>query len=71
MLVNYDEVLRHIEYRRKINQCPIEEVEWVRDDGSKIEVKQEYIDDFKITGLSNVCFAETFIWNIVNGINSQ
>jgi hypothetical protein len=71
MKVNYDEALRWLEYKRNVNTCSIEEIEWVRDDGSKVEVDPEYINDFKITGLSNLCFAECFIWHIVNGTEAE
>ena len=45
--------------RREINSLPIEQIEWLRDDGSVVEVAPETLEEWRFTGLTNLCFIET------------
>lgn len=65
--VNYDHLIRLLEERRNYNKIPLEDIEWVRDDGSKIEVDPKIIEDWKFIGLSNSEFAELCLSRIVAG----
>jgi len=67
MIVNYDEVVRQMEIRSGINRCPLEEIEWVRDDGTKIEVNPKLVDEFKFIGLNNTSFVELFLSRVIEG----
>lgn len=67
MIVNYDEVLRQMEIRSGINRMPLEEIEWVRDDGTKIVFDPKLVDEFKFIGLSNINFVELFLSRVVEG----
>jgi hypothetical protein len=67
MIVNYDEVVRQMEIRSGINRCPLEEIEWVRDDGSKIEFDLKLVEEFKFIGLNNINFVELFLSRVVEG----
>jgi hypothetical protein len=67
MIVNYDEVLRHMEIRSGINRMPLEEIEWVRDDGTKIVFDPKLVDEFKFIGLNNISFVELFLSRVVEG----
>lgn len=67
MIVNYDEVLRQMEIRSGINRTPLEEIEWVRDDGTKIVFDPKLVDEFKFIGLNNISFVELFLSRVVEG----
>jgi len=67
MIVNYDEVVRLIKMRFAINRCPLEEIEWVRDDGTKIEVNPKLIQEWKFIGLSNIDFPDFILSRIIAG----
>lgn len=61
MIVNYDEVIRLLDFKRKVNTVDLEEIEWIRDDGSKIPISKELIDKWKLVGMTNFCFAELVV----------
>ena len=65
--VNYDEVLRQLKIRSIINGMALEEIEWVRDDGTRIEFDPKLIDEFKVIGLNNTSFVELFLSRVVAG----
>jgi len=67
MIVNYDEVLRQMEIRFGINRMPLEEIEWVRDDDTKIVFDPKLVDEFKFIGLNNTSFVELFLSRVVEG----
>jgi hypothetical protein len=67
MIVNYDEVLRQMEIRSGINRMPLEEIEWVRDDGTRIVFDPKLVDEFKFIGLNNTSFVELFLSRVVEG----
>lgn len=71
MKVNYDEVMRQMYITSIINITPLEKIEWVRNDGSKIEVDPDLIKEFKYTGLGNINFAEMYITRIINGEHEE
>jgi hypothetical protein len=66
-VVNYDEVMRQIEIRRGINSLPIDEIEWVRDDGTKIKFDPKLLEEFKFIGLCNINFPEIFLSRVIAG----
>ena len=45
--------------RREINSLPIEQIEWVNDDGSVVEVTPETLEEWRFIGMTNLCFIET------------
>jgi hypothetical protein len=67
MLVNYDEVMRQIKVRAALNRLSFEEIEWVRDDGTKIEFDKRLAEEWKFFGLSNVNFPELVLSRVVAG----
>lgn len=71
MIVNYDEVVRQMEIRSSINRMPLEDIEWVRDDGTKIEFDPKLVDEFKFIGLNNISFVEFFLSRVVEGEEKQ
>jgi len=71
MIVNYDEVVRQMEIRSGINRMPLEDIEWVRDDGTKIEFDPKLVDEFKFIGLNNISFVEFFLSRVVGGEEKQ
>lgn len=46
------------ERRRQINALELEDIEWITEDGRVIPYNDKSVDDFKITGLSNIEFVE-------------
>lgn len=66
-IVNFNEVMRLIQVKNGINRIPLEEIEWVRDDGSKIEFDSRLTEEWKFMGMSNVHFVELFLARVVAG----
>lgn len=65
--VNFDEVMRALTFQSEVNALPLEEIEWVRDDGSVVKVDPKIIEDWKFVGLSNFCFVEINLTRIAEG----
>lgn len=45
-----------LETRRRINSIPLEDIEWVDEEGRTIPVDLDVVGAYKFTGLSNVDF---------------
>ena len=58
MRVDLEDYWIMLAFRRCINTSPLEDIEW-HEDGEKIEIPQETIDEFLFTGLSNVDFIQS------------
>jgi hypothetical protein len=56
-----------MEIRAGINRMPLEEIEWVRDDGTKIAFDPKLVEEFKFIGLNNTSFVELFLSRVVEG----
>jgi hypothetical protein len=67
MQINYDEILRYFDYAEKINSVKLKDIEWVRDDGSKIEIKPKLLELFRYVGVTNLMFAEMLMEDILAG----
>ncbi len=65
--VNYDEVIRWLEYKSSINKLELKDIEWMRDDGTKIEFDPRLIERFNFIGLNNINFAELFLTRVLAG----
>lgn len=65
--VNYDDVMRQLKIRADLNKLPFEEIEWVRDDGTKIEFDKKFSEEWKFFGLSNVNFPELILSRVIAG----
>ena len=48
--------------RRVINNLPLEDIEWY-ENGKPVLVKEENIEQFRFSGLSNIDFVQTNFWN--------
>lgn len=62
--------LRNPDFRRfsgTVNSHKLEDIEWVRDDGSVITFDPQLIEEWKFMGLTNVCFLEMFLTRVVEG----
>ena len=57
MIVNVEDVMKLKAEIAKINDLPIEEIEWHKD-GKKIEIYKADVDFWKYVGLSNLYFLE-------------
>lgn len=67
MQVNYDEVIRVLDYLDIVNGYKLKEIEWVRDDGTKIEVNPKVLEHWRFVGMSNHSFVEMILCEIVAG----
>ncbi len=65
--ISYDAILRWLDFKKVINGTDLNDIEWVRDDGSVIEFNPELIEHWKFMGMTNVCFAELFLSRVVDG----
>lgn len=57
MKVNVEEVEQWLRFRERVNDMPLDQIQWYRN-GERIEIPTAAIEDWKFIGLSNVCFAE-------------
>lgn len=55
------------EYMHLINKEELQDIEWIRDDGSEIEVPNTVYDEWRDIGLSNTTFAEIMLPDVVKG----
>ena len=55
MRVDLEEVRDIMKRRKRINNIPLQEIEWF-ENGKKIEIDLDTIDDFLFTGLNNIDF---------------
>ena len=67
VIVNYDEVMRMFKFREKINKTELKNIEWVKDDGSSINIDDRLIEEWKFIGLNNCDFARDYITEILEG----
>lgn len=61
MKVNIEDVIRIANERKAINSLDLNEIEWYQN-GVKIEISKEVIEDFELTGLSNMDFITGNYW---------
>lgn len=54
------------EERSKINRVPLEDLE-IFENGMKLDIPRKVIDDFELTGLSNVDFILSDFREVTNG----
>lgn len=59
MRVDVEHVLKLQAERKKINDLDFDEIEWYKD-GKKVEIDPEVKEEFKFTGLTNICFTEMY-----------
>lgn len=55
MKVTIEEILEMQKRRSEINSFDIKDIEWY-ENGVKVEVPNEYLDEWRFTGLSNTDF---------------
>ena len=67
MKVNYDEVMRTLDFWKKVNSSELKDVEWVRDDGSPIVCNKILIDAWKFIGMTNIYFAQDILSQVLEG----
>jgi hypothetical protein len=65
--VNYDAIMRWLEFKKKVNSHDLSDIEWVRDDGSTITFDPKLIEEWKFMGMTNVSFVELFLTRVVEG----
>ncbi len=65
--VNYDEVMRTLEFWAKINRTNLKDIEWVRDNGDTIVYDDRLADAWRFIGLSNVYFAQDILIDVLAG----
>jgi len=71
LCVSYDAVQRYFAFRQRVNAVALEDIEWVRDDGSVIVVDPALIEDWRFIGLTNFCFAESYLPEVVEGRGAE
>mgnify|MGYP000940125983 CR=1 FL=1 len=69
--VNYDEVIRTLDFWAKVNRHPLKEIEWVRDNGDTIVFDERLVDAWRFVGLSNVYFAQDILTGVIAGEEQQ
>lgn len=67
MKVYYDEVMRQLQIRAALNRLPLDEIEWVRDDGTPIVFDKRLLEGWKFIGLNNVNFPELVLSRVLAG----
>jgi hypothetical protein len=65
--INYDEVIRTLEFWALVNRADLKEIEWVRDNGDTITYDNKLADSWKFVGLSNVYFAQIILSEVLAG----
>jgi hypothetical protein len=55
MQVNLEDIKKHIEFCKKINETPLDDIEWFSK-GKLITPSKHDIKEFKFCGLSNIYF---------------
>lgn len=63
MRVNIEDVMRIIEERRAINSIPFRDIEWY-ENNEKLEIDEEILEEFEMTGLNNIDFIGTNFFSI-------
>lgn len=61
MQVTLKSIREHIEFRRKINQTELKDIELV-DNGVIIPFSEDILKRWNVTGLSNITFFEMEVW---------
>lgn len=61
MIVDITEIERCLKYFKQVNDCPFEDIIWVKD-GVPLLVDPETSEDFKFIGLSNRDFPSICGW---------
>lgn len=59
MQVKISEILQLRNRLREINQPDLREIDFLDDDGNKIEIDKKILEDFRFIGLSNCDFIDT------------
>lgn len=56
MKINIEDIKKHMDFQKKVN-CDVEldEIDFY-ENGEKVEISKEIIDDWEYTGLSNIHF---------------
>lgn len=69
--VNYDAMMRLLKTKGEVNSFKLEDIEWVRDDGTVIQVDPKIIEDWKFVGMTNISFVELILCRIAAGEQEQ
>ena len=56
MRVSIEELQAMFKYRREINRADLRKVEWIKRDGSKVEVPEDLLERHEFCGLNNCDF---------------
>lgn len=62
MKVNIEDVLKMQEFRNSINHANIDDIEWYQD-GKKVSVDKELLEEWKFIGLNNTDFITMGFFN--------
>lgn len=66
MTVDIAELRTALDMLASINRMKLSDIDWIRADGTKIEIPQQVIDDWRFWGLSNISFAELMLPETAN-----
>lgn len=50
------QIIEAREFMHRVNSVDLNDIVFIGEDGKPVEIDQQYIDDFKFTGLSNCDF---------------
>lgn len=65
--INYDHIIRLMEYRKMLDNLDPKEIEWVRDDGEVISCDERLVKAYRFTGMGNTYFAIDILSGVVKG----